>query len=231
MQKVFRILGIVGIVAVIFAGIVLSTTVKPSNAEKVWDEATTIGNMEAKNYFVIYSDLACPYCLAFENAIIEHEEEFEDYLAENDILVEVRMADFLYQYGQSNPAASRMGAVGAYCAKDEGKFWDYYNLAVAKIWNEYFKEAGKAGYTEFSKLADEYWINIGKEVGLGESFESCFKSGKPVPEIEATTARILKSTNGNGMPYFKFNNYTSAGFDLSWGWEYVKMYFQAGLES
>ena len=35
----------------------------------------------------------------------------------------------------------------------------------------------------------------------------------------------------SGMPHFKFNNYTTGGFDLSWGWEYVRMYFDAGLNS
>ena len=33
-----------------------------------------------------------------------------------------------------------------------------------------------------------------------------------------------------GMPYFKFNNFTSSGFDLSWGWDQVLLYFEAGLK-
>jgi protein-disulfide isomerase len=211
------------------AAIVASMNNKPSNSERVWDEATTVGNMEAKNYFIIYSDIACPYCIAFENAIIEHEEDFLNYINEHDILVEVRMADFLYEFGESNPIESRYGAVATACAKNEGKFWDYYNLAVTKVWQEYFKDAGKSSFTEFNKLKKDYWIKIGKEVGLGEKFTECVEKDESLPEVIADAKKMTKLVDG--MPHFKFNNYISGGFDLSWGWDYVMMYFEAGLKS
>ncbi len=124
MQKALRIGGIVAIVGLIFAAMISSMTATTPNSEKVWDPEMTIGNMDAKNYFVIYSDIACPYCIAFENAIIEHQEEFEKYIEEKDVLVEVRVSDYLYEYGQSNPISSRLSAVGTYCARNAGKFWD-----------------------------------------------------------------------------------------------------------
>ena len=202
---------------------------KPSNAEKVWDMEMTMGNLEAKNYFVVYSDLVCPYCIAFENAIVEHEEEFQKYLEENDILFEVRLSDFLYEYGETNPINSRYSAVATYCAKEQGKFWDYYNLAITTVWNDYFKSAGKSAVSSMSRLGKDYWIEIGKEVGLADDFEDCVKNDEPLEEIKVNAEKSARLANG--MPYFKFNSYTSSGFDLSWGWEYVLMYFQAGLES
>lgn len=80
-----------------------------------------------------------------------------------------------------------------------------------------------------AKYGQEYWTKIGKEIGLGEDFENCVESQAPLAEIEKNAEKTAKLANG--MPYFKFNNYTTSGFDLSWGWEYVQMYFQAGLES
>lgn len=229
MKKALRIIGIIGIVVLIFFAIAASMNTKTSNAENVWDEKTTIGNLDAKNYFIVYSDLVCPYCIAFENAIVEHEEEFQKYLQENDILYEVRISDFLYEYGETNPINSRYSAVATYCAKNEGKFWDYYNLAVTTVWNDYFKSSGKSAVSSMSKLGKDYWINIGKKVGLGDTFETCVKNDEPIAEIQENAAKSAKLANG--MPYFKFNKYTSSGFDLSWGWEYVQMYFKAGLES
>lgn len=229
MKKALRIIGIIGIVVLIFFAIAASMNTKTSNAENVWDEKTTIGNLDAKNYFIVYSDLVCPYCIAFENAIVEHEEEFQKYLQENDILYEVRISDFLYEYGETNPINSRYSAVATYCAKNEDKFWDYYNLAVTTVWNDYFKSSGKSAVSSMSKLDKEYWINIGKKVGLGDTFETCVKNDEPLTEIKENAAKTAKLANG--MPYFKFNKYTSSGFDLSWGWEYVQMYFKAGLES
>ncbi len=229
MKKILRIAGIVAVIIVIIAAIVASMNNKPSNAEKVWDTEMTLGNPDAKNYFIVYSDLVCPYCIAFENAIVENEEQFQKYIEENDILFEVRLSDFLYEYGETNPINSRYSAVATYCAKDEGKFWDYYNLAITTVWNDYFKSAGKSAVSSMSKLGKDYWIKIGEKVGLGDDFKSCVENDKPLEEIEANAKKTAKLANG--MPYFKFNSYTSSGFDLSWGWEYVQMYFQAGLES
>ena len=228
-KKATRIIGIIAVIFLIVAAIVASMNAKPSNAEKVWDTEMTLGNPEAKNYFVVYSDLVCPYCIAFENAIVEHEEDFKKYLEENDILFEVRLSDFLYEYGESNPIHSRYSALGSYCAKKEGKFWDYYNLAVTSIWNDYFKTSGKAAFSKMSGIDKEYWINIGKQVGLDEDFANCVRSEDTLDEIKANTAKTAKLAQG--MPYFKFNDYASSGFDLSWGYDYVLMYFQAGLES
>lgn len=230
MKKFLRIFGIIAVIVLIIAAIVASMNNKPSNAERVWDEQMTVGNLEAKNYFIIYSDLVCPYCVAFENAIVEHEKDFQNYIEENDILVEVRLSDFLYEYGESNPIQSRHSAVATYCAKREGKFWDYYNKAITSIWNNYFKDLGKSAFSKMTNSVDKkYWIDIGKQVGLGDDFASCVENDETLEEVKTNAAKTVKLVQG--MPYFKFNNYTSSGYDLSWGWDYVLRYFQAGLDS
>lgn len=229
MKKIFRIIGIVAVVGLIVGSLIAASFTKPSTRDKIWDEATTMGNLDAKNHFVVYSDIVCPYCVAFENAILEHEEEFQQYLADNDILFEVRMSDFLYEYGESRSQASRDSANATYCAKSEGKFWDYYFFAIYTVWNDYFKEGGKAAYTKLGTLGEDFWIGLGQEVGLGETFVDCVKNGNKIDALEATAAKMAKVSHG--MPYFKFNNYATSGFDLSWGWEYVLMYFDAGLKS
>ena len=229
MGKVFRIIGVVAVLGILIAAIVTSMTHKTPNSEIVWDKDMTVGNMDAKNYYIIYSDIACPYCLAFENAIIEHEDEFKEYIEKNDILVEVRLSDFMYEYGQSQSIQSRYSAEAIYCAKNEGKFWDYYNNLIVKVWNGWFKDSGKAAYNEFNKIEKEYYIKAGKEVGLGETFEACVENEEPLADIVKNAKKMAKLVDG--MPHFKFNNYTPSGFDLNWGWEYVKLFFDAGLKS
>lgn len=229
MQKVARILGLIAIAIVIFAAIIISFNQKTPNSEKVWDKDTTVGNMEAENYFIIYSDIVCPYCVAFENAIIENEDEFQKYIKENDILVEVRLSDFLYEYGQSNPISSRYSAEAVYCAKKEGKFWDYYNYVIPYVWNNYFKISGKNAFMELNAKKKDFWINIGKETGLGDDFENCVKNDETLPEIMEIAKKTVQ--NIDGMPYFKFNKYIFSGFSLDQGWEHVKMHFAQGLKS
>lgn len=229
MKKVLRIVGLIAIVVVVIAAITTSMNTKPSNSDRVWDEQTTVGNIDAKNYFIIYSDIMCPYCVAFENAIFENEEAFEKYIEKNDILVEVRLSDFLYEFGETRPINSRYSAEATYCAKKENRFWDYYKLAITTVWNNYFRDSGKSAFSEMNKLDKDYWINLGKQIGLSEDFENCVKNDEPLKEIIANAEKTSKLVNG--MPYFKFNNYVSSGFSLSWGWDYVQMYFQAGLDS
>ena len=227
MKKALRIVGVVAIIVILIAAIAASMNQKTPNAERVWDVDMTVGNLEAENYFIIYSDLACPYCVAFENAIIENEDSFNRYIEENDILVEIRLSDFLYRYGQSRSIESLYGAEAVYCAKKEGRFWDYYNRAITRVWKEFFEKMGKAAFVEFNKLEKDYWIKMGREIGLADEFEQCVKNDEVLDEVNVASTKSEKLIDG--MPYFKFNKYISSGFDLSWGWDYVLMYFEAGL--
>lgn len=229
MKKFLRIAGIILVCGLLLAAIVTSMTNKPSNSERVWVKEMTAGNLEAKNYFITYSDLMCPYCIAFENAIMEHEEEFKKYLEDNDVLYEVRLSDFLYEYGEARAINSRYSAEAVYCARNEGKFWDYYTIAVQTLWNDYYKNAGKSAFNTVNSMTKDFWIDLGKQVELGESFKNCVKNDDPLEEIKENAKKTSKLANG--MPYFKFNKYTTSGFDPSWGWEYVLMYFDAGLKS
>ena len=227
-KRVLSTLAFIAILIVLgFA--MIASKVEPKSADKAWYPEMTVGNPEAKNHFIIYSDIMCPYCVAFENAIFENEEAFEEYIEENDIMVEVRLADFLYEYGEAQAINSRYSALGTYCAKDEGKFWDYYKKAITTVWNDYFSGNGKSAFASLNIKTKDYWIALGKSIGLDEEFESCVKNDEPLEEIKENAKKMTKLVSG--MPYFKFNKYTSSGFSLDWGWDYVLMYFQAGLES
>ena len=228
MQKVFRTLGVIVVVLIVGAAIIASM-VKPSNAEKVWDPKTTVGNLEAKNYFIVYSDIMCPYCVAVENILFENEERFERYIQENDILLEVRLSDFLYEFGEVHAINSRYSAEATYCAKNEGRFWDYYKIAITTVWNDYYKKSGKDAYSELDKKDKSYWIKLGKKVGLGEDFENCVNNDEPLEEIIENAKKTSKLVSG--MPFFKFNKFTSSGFNPDGDWEDALLFFQAGLES
>ena len=230
MKKILRIVSLVILIIIILIAIIASVNKKPSNAEKVWDLQTTVGDPEAKNYFIVYSDIMCPYCVAFENAIFENEEAFKAYIAENDILLEIRLSDFLYEYGEARAINSRYSALGAYCAKNEGRFWDYYKLAITTVWNDYFKTSGKSAFNTLNSFDKSYWINLGKQLGLDENFENCVNNEDPLPEIKENAKRTRQLADG--MPYFKFNQLAiPGGFNLNDDWNDVLMMFQAGLEN
>lgn len=229
--KIIRIVSIVLIIAAIF-GVIIASFNQPSTpiSEQIWDEAMTIGNKDAKNYFITYTDIVCPYCVAFENTLIEHEEDFEKYLEENDVLFEVRLSDFLYLYGQFQTKHSKYSAIASYCARDEGKFWEYYRHAISTIWRDYFEQYGKEALTLLDKNDKSYWLQLAKEIGIAnDSFKTCYEDESPLAEINAVAERTSKVVSG--LPAFKFNKYSPPGFNMTWGWGEAKMFFDEGLKN
>ena len=232
MKKAIRWI-VIALIAVIFVALMVIHLNKPTDhSDSVWDEGTTLGSKEAKNYYIDYTDLACPYCDVWSRLIFENEEEFiRDYIEGKDILYEVRVTDFLYEYGSHEAEMSRWGAEGTYCARHEGKFWEYYREAIMSLYNDY-QSKGIGAYKGAPMIEDmtfDYWIDIGHKIGLSDEFDSCMKNHKTVSEVVENTKKASKLVDG-GLPYYKFNKFTTGGFDTNWDWSYVKQYLDAGLK-
>ena len=232
-SKIARIVGL-AVVGALLLFVIISAIISGSDTShdsKVWDKRTTIGNMNAKNYYIMYTDLACPYCSVFSREIMNHQDEFErDYIEGQDILFEVRVTDYLYEYGTSIEM-SRWGATGTYCATQEDKFWDYYHQALKTLWEDYHSKGVGVSKTspQIQDMTKEYWVKIGGIVGMDESeLSSCMDSDETISAVEENTAKALKVAEG--MPSFAFGKFKTSGFNDTWGWDYVKKYLDAGLK-
>ena len=186
------------------------------------------------SYFIrIWLDALPIYCSAFSLAVMDNKDEFmRDYIEGKDILYEVRVTDFLYEFGEHKPEMSRQSAEAVYCATNENKFWDYYYTALDKLYNDYYSQGVGVSKTApaITDMTSDYWLNIGKEIGLSEEFESCYTEQKMLSKVQENTAKAAQYVQG-GLPYFKFDKFTTGGFDTRWGWDYVKKYLDAGLSS
>ena len=227
-MKALRTIGIVGVVVALFALLIAGSSTHQDPAAQVWSEATTVGELDSPNYYVMYTDLMCPYCDVFSRQVMEHWDEFQAYLAEHKILFEVRLTDMLYE--ANNIQYSRDAAEAAYCAMRENKFWEFYHGAIQALYDDYHSKGIGDSKTSpgITNLPKDYWLKIGHEAGLGAQFDGCVANHETVDEIVENTRRA--SQVAQGMPTFKFNKFTTAGFDSSWGWDYIKMYLDAGLE-
>ncbi len=224
--------GILGSLIIVFIILLIINSTKPvDHTESVWNKETTLGSLNAKNYYIMYTDIACPYCTVFSRNIMNNKDEFmKDYIEGKDILFEVRVTDFLYEYSEHHPQMSRDSAEAIFCAIDEGRFWDYYYAIIQTLWEDYHsKGIGVSKTAEpITDLPEDYWLQIGKKIGLGESFENCVTNHLSLPKVQENTSRSTKYIQG--LPYFKFNDYITGGFDNNWGWDYVKRYLDAGLK-
>ena len=159
---------------------------------------------------------------------MEHQDEFGQFLADNDILFEIRLTDMLY-YG-SGSGMSQDAAEAAYCAIREDKFWDYYHGALTALYDDYHSKGigSSKTATPIKNMPDDYWLQVGLKAGLGESFEDCVNNHETANEVETITMKA--SQFAEGMPTFTFGNFKTSGFSDTWGWEEAKSFLEAGLE-
>ena len=74
----------------------------------------------------------------------------------------------------------------------------------------------------------ECLLDIGKEIGLGDSYKTCFKDSLTVTEIQENTFKA--SVSIDGLPSFSFGKFTTSGYDPSWEWSTVKTMLSQGLK-
>ncbi len=225
---IIRVIVIIFIMGLIVVLIAISSP-KNEDLNAIWDERTTLGNKDAKNHYVMTTDIMCPYCDYFSRAIMSHQEEFEKWLADNDVVYEMRITDFLNEYGEAG-AKSEQAAEATLCATEENKFWDYYHQAMKSLDEDYHsKGIGNAKTApHITDMTSDYWLEIGYKVGLGDNFKDCYKNHKQLDHVRENTqkaAKIMQKSGTSGMPHFKFNKLETTGFDNSWGWTQVKEYY------
>ncbi len=136
------------------------------------------GNKDAAITIVEFADFQCPHCkVASEEAarfMTEHAEQ----------------ARLVYRHMPINPSGiSRKVAAGSVCADQQGKFWEYHDLAFAQQ----------------DKLNDKSALGLATELKLDEAaFKTCLEDPKTA---EAITASVEEATalGISGTPSFFVN--------------------------
>lgn len=226
---------VIFIIVILFLSIALTSAPKNQDLSGIRDERTILGDKKAKNHYIMMTDIMCPYCDVFSRLAMENQEKFDKYLKDHDIVFEVRVTDFLYENNMDKRGFSRMGAEAIACATDQNRFWDYYHQAIRRLWQDYHSKG--IGFSKnapaIKDLTPAYWESIASDVKLDNSFKSCLSEHKMLETVKQNTAdatTLMLRHNLGGMPSFKFNNFTSSGFDTNWDYSYVERYLAAGLD-
>ncbi len=134
------------------------------------------------------------------------------------------MTDMLYDTSQIQ--YSRDSAVATYCAKNEDRFIDYYHAAITALYEDYHSKGIGDSKTSpmITDMPDDYWVKIGEEIGLGESFANCYYGKDTLSEVITNTTKAERVANG--LPFFSLNGEGVSGYSPDWGWEAL---FNAGL--
>lgn len=226
---------VIFIIVILFLSIALTSAPKNQDLNGIRDERTILGDKKAKNHYIMMTDIMCPYCDVFSRLAMENQEKFDKYLKDHDIVFEVRVTDFLYENNMDKRGFSRMGAEAITCATNQNRFWDYYHQAIRRLWQDYHSKGigSSKNAPAIKDLTSAYWESIASDVKLDNSFKSCLSEHKMLETVKQNTAdatTLMLRHNLGGMPSFKFNNFTSSGFDTNWDYSYVERYLAAGLD-
>ena len=237
MQKVIRIVALVGVIGLL-VGLVIYNTLNPAPPDMgVWNEAMSKGDAKtAKHHFIMYTDIFCPYCDKFSNAVAANLDKWEhDYIEREKILFEIRVTDINYETGHSNN--SRPAGIAAYCAAKQNNFWDYYYSLLEKMYEDYFSQGiGIDPYsTKIPDLPNSYFLEAADSTKLDKkAFKQCVENQETASELDKNTA-LARNRINNGVPRFVFDKFTYDGFAGNWDttsdYEQVKTLMNAGLST
>jgi protein-disulfide isomerase len=175
----------------IFAGPQFVQQFFPNNvkiAEELPRDATqinTMGNPNAPVHIIEYGDFQCPYCLKFWSQT--EPQLIKEYINADKVYFEYR------SYAILGPE-SAWAAEGAYCAGDQGKFWEYHDTLFTNWTGENVGDFTKDKLVTYAKALD---LNM-------EEFKKCLSGEKHKGTVEQDAAEA--EANGvHATPTFFIN--------------------------
>ena len=157
-------------------------------------ERNTAGDPNAPIKIEEFADFQCPFCERF------HEQTqpllMEHYVDTGKVLFVYRsMGNFVSQNIGGGRTESQDAALAAYCAADQGKFWEMQDTLFANVLGE-----------DIGSFTDRRLQAIAEKVGLDMTeFNSCYNSGKFADQVQQDftdgTAAGVKGTPGFLVTY------------------------------
>jgi protein-disulfide isomerase len=165
------------------------------------DTGPSRGVVEAPVVMVDFSDFQCGYCVKFVSETLPKIEEH--YIRSGKVRLVFRHLAILGE-------ASVTAALGASCAQDQGKFWEYHNTL--------FANRSPLAFT--STRLKQYAADLGLDRA---NFATCLDGKVHAKRVESETL-LGRALGVNGTPAFLINGQLVMG-------AYPFEVFQKGLDS
>lgn len=188
---------IIAAFAVVVVGMIILTQLKntpsaasvtiPTLTAKPQESGLNLGDPNAKVKVIEFADFQCIVCDQYwqqlEPAIIS------TYVATGEVYYTFSPFVIFTQNSESQDAAE-----AAYCANDQGKFWEYHDTLFTNYLGEY-----KGSYTPARLKA------MAEGLGLDmNAFNTCYDNQKYATQIQSDDA-YARSNNVQGTPSFLVN--------------------------
>jgi protein-disulfide isomerase len=186
-QRLLMII-IVAVAVIVVAAIILVPMLKPpyQGMARTNTKDNTVGDPNAPVKVMEFADFQCPYC---EQWHTKNEADFyKNYVETGKVFFTYVPFSFL---GQESVRSSE----AAYCANDQGKFWDFHDILYAN-----------QGAENSGAFSDQNLINFAKDLKLNmNDFNNCFTTGKYTQKVQEDVD-FAKAKGVNATPYFIVND-------------------------
>lgn len=220
----------IAVVAVFIGAVFVYDQSRPAAEKNIhtrgeaWNSNMLLGKSDAPNKFVEYTDYFCSFCEQVQ--AVTGEQFKKDYIDTGKLSFENRIVTLLKDVSPN----TEQGAETAFCAADQGKYWEYSHHLVPRIKADYYDKGiglkNVANPVPIAKLPLDYFSTSASAVGIDvPKFEDCVKNETHKAEIEENTQKALRM-GVNGLPKMVVNDYETSGF--MGGYDSLKMTLKAG---
>lgn len=182
------VIGIVAVFAVALAALIIYPYLKPAykGLERPQARDNAVGDPNAPVKVEEFSDFQCPYCRMWSE---ENEAAFlEKYVNTGKVYFIYTPYSFL---GQESVDA----AEAAYCAMEQGKFWDYHDILFA---NQAGENGGAFSVPNLKQFARDLKLDTSK-------FNACM-DGNKFTQTVIDNVTYGQSKGVNATPFFLIND-------------------------
>jgi protein-disulfide isomerase len=199
-RKQWRTIGLTVLGALIFLGVLIYPSYKPISGllepearDHPRAEFNQMGNPDAPVSIVVYSDFLCSHCSQFYT-------EAEGQLIKD--YVDTGLASYTYRVFITHSASDpEREAEAAYCAGDQGKFWDMHDMLFANY-----------GYGSVNGFSRSVLTGIAKKIGVETGqFNTCMDEEKYKDQIQQDDIDG-RAAGITGTPAFIINDQIVKGY-------------------
>lgn len=150
--------------------------IPPTSYEAGLATGDVLGSAAAPVVIEVYADFQCPACRLF--ATTQLQQLTDEFVRPEIARIEARDIAFL---GRGSPDESLELAVGAACAAEQGRYWQFHDLV---FWNQGRENRGDHDAAFIGRVADQAMLDRG-------AFDSCLQRDDVRQAVRTSTSAAL----------------------------------------
>ncbi len=193
-----RTMGLIGVGAALIVAVFIWSSLRPvtgivtvDSAPRPMTDRNSMGDPSAPIQLVEFSDFQCPFCERFSTDTEPLLTEY--FVGTGKVLFTHRSAgNWVSQNVGGGRTESQDAALAAYCAADQGKYWEMLDSLFAN--NRDVEDQGSFSDKRLTAMAETLKLDM-------TAFQDCYDSGKYADEVQKDFDDAVEA-GISGTPFF-----------------------------